>query len=229
MANSSLPVINRDFPRVDPSKLEPWRTITAATAHEAMGRRGAMDSSIKPIGQGMRTHGLAFTCVCEPGDNLTLHAALKLARPGDVIVCSAGGFTEQGSFGDVMSSCAQAKGIAGLIIDSGVRDVAVIRQMGFPIFSKSVCMKGTVKESLGPINVPITIGGVLVNPGDLIVADDDGVVVVPAAEIDDIAVACKAREEKEARARARFTPEVTTWEVSGWGDRLKAKGVELDL
>jgi len=224
-----LPTINRDFPRPSQESLKAWETITAATAHEAMGRRGAVDSAIKPIGPGMRVLGPAFTCVCEVGDNLALHVALKLAKKGDVIVCDAGDYPEQGLFGDVMATSAQVKGIAGLVVNGGVRDAATIRKMGFPIFSRSICIKGTVKENIGPINVPIVFGGVVVNPGDLIVGDDDGLCVVPQAEMDAVVKVSKARDEKEARSRANFTPDKTTWELSGWGEVLKRKGLTLEL
>ena len=224
-----MSTIIRDIRRPTAGQLEPWKTLTAATAHEALGRRGAVDSAIKPVGQGMRCFGPAITCVCEPGDNLTLHAAMKIAQPGDVILCYAGAYSEQGLFGDVMATSAQVKGIAGLIVDGGVRDAATIRKMGFPLFSRSICMKGTVKETMGPINMPMVFGGVHVNPGDLVVADDDGVCIVPFEEIDACTAASIAREEKEARSRTKFTPEIVTWDVSGWGEKLKKKGVVIEL
>jgi len=229
MKEPKLPTINRDFPRPTAAQLDRWKTLTAATAHEAMGRRGAVHSAIKPVGAGMRAVGPALTCVCEPSDNLTLHAAMKLARPGDVIICDAGGYTEQGLFGDVMATCAKVKGIGGLVVDGGVRDVKTLREIGFPIFSRSVCMRGTVKETMGPINVPIVFGGILVNPGDLVIADDDGICIVPQAEMDEIAAIGEAREAKEARSRSLFTPDKTTWEISGWSEVLKRKGLNLEL
>lgn len=224
-----MSTINRDIPRPTAQQREPWSHISAATAHEAMGRRGAVHSAIKPIGEGMRIVGPAITCICEPGDNLTLHAAMKIAKPGDVIVCDAGGLTEQGLFGDMMATSAQRRGIAGLVVDGGVRDVANIRKMGFPIFSRSISIKGTVKETLGPVNIPIVFAGVLVNPGDLVVADDDGVCIVPLAEIEGVTAAAIAREEKEARNRELYTAEATTWDVSKWGERLTRKGIKVDL
>jgi 4-hydroxy-4-methyl-2-oxoglutarate aldolase len=219
----------RDIPRPTAEQLKPWVSLSAATAHEALGRRGAVDSAIKPVGQGMRAFGPAVTCICEPSDNLTLHAAMKIAREGDVIVCDAGGYTEQGLFGDVMATSAQIKGIAGLVVDGGVRDAAALRAMGFPVFSRSICMRGTVKETMGPINVPIVFGGVHVSPGDLVIADDDGVCIVPMAEIDEVTRASIAREEKEARSKAAFTPDLVTWDVSGWSERLRKKGMIIDL
>lgn len=203
--------------------------VTAATAHEAMGRKGALDSAIKPIRSGMRVIGPAFTCVCAPGDNLTLHAALKLARPGDVIVCTAAAFTEQGLFGDVMASCAKGKGIAGLVVDGGVRDAAEIYKLDFPVFSRSISIKGTVKETLGPINQPVVVGGELVSPGDLIIGDDDGVVVVPAAIVAETADACIAREDKEARFREALLQGNTTWEMLNLNALMERKGSSFRL
>lgn len=203
--------------------------VTAATAHEAMGRKGALDSAIKPIRSGMRVIGPAFTCVCAPGDNLTLHAALKLARPGDVIVCAAAAFTEQGLFGDVMASCAKGKGIAGLVVDGGVRDAAEICKLDFPVFSRSISIKGTVKETLGPVNQPVVVGGELVSPGDLIIGDDDGVVVVPAAIVAETAEACIAREDKEARFRAALLQGNTTWEMLDLNALMERKGSSFRL
>ena len=209
--------------------MKKYETVTAATAHEAMGRLGALDSAIKPVRSGMRTLGRAFTCKCEPGDNLTLHAALKMAQPGDVIVCSAAGFTEQGLFGDVMASCAKGKGIAGLVVDGGVRDAADIARIGFPVFSRSVSIKGAVKESMGTLNEPIVVGGELITPGDLIIGDDDGVCVVPAARVEEIAEVSLEREQKEVRFRELLIQGNTTWEMLNLNALMVQKGSDFRL
>ncbi|MBN9062630.1 MAG: 4-carboxy-4-hydroxy-2-oxoadipate aldolase/oxaloacetate decarboxylase [Rhizobiales bacterium] len=209
--------------------LEAYASNSAATAHEAMERRGALDSAIKPVRRGMRVLGPAFPCLCLPGDNLTLHAALKMAKPGDVIMCAAAGFTEQGLFGDVMASCAKGKGIAGLVVDGGVRDGATIAEIGFPVFTRALSIKGSVKEALGTLNKPTVVGGVLVEPGDLVIGDDDGVVVVPKAEIADIAIAYKQREEKEARFRRELLQGKTTWDMLNLGELMRKKGIALDI
>lgn len=206
-----------------------YAKVTAATAHEAMGRKGALDSAIKPIRSGMRVLGPAFTCLCPPGDNLTLHAALKLARPGDVIVCSAAGFTEQGLFGDVMASCALGKGIAGLVVDGGVRDSAEIGRMGFPVFSRAISIKGAVKETLGALNQPLVVGGELVSPGDLVIGDDDGVCVVPKAIAAEIAEASQQREAKEIRFREALIRGDTTWEMLNLNALMEKKGLAFRL
>lgn len=224
-----MPKITRDFPRPSPDQIRAWEGIGAATAHEAFGRQGAVDSAIKPIYPGMTILGSAFTLVTQPGDNLTIHAALKLAKPGDVLVIDAGDYTEQGSFGDVMATSALALGIAGLVTNGGVRDAASIRDLGFPIFSRSVSIKGTVKETLGPINQPISFGGVTVNPGDLVIGDDDGLVVIPLEEIDAVLAVAKKREEKEARIRAELAKGRTTWDISDFNALLKRNGIEIEL
>lgn len=206
-----------------------YEKVTAATAHEAMGRKGALDSAIKPIRSGMRVLGPAFTCACAPGDNLTLHAALKLAQPGDVLVCAAAGFTEQGLFGDVMASCAKGKGLAGLVVDGGVRDAADIHRIGFPVFSRAISIKGSVKETLGPLGQPVVVGGELVSPGDLIIGDDDGVVVIPKALIAETADACIEREKKELRFREALLKGNTTWEMLNLNALMEKKGSSFRL
>ncbi|MGW9328896.1 4-carboxy-4-hydroxy-2-oxoadipate aldolase/oxaloacetate decarboxylase [Bosea sp. NPDC055594] len=208
---------------------EAYASVASATAHEAMERRGALDSSIKPVRRGMKVLGPAFTCVCPPGDNLTLHAALKMAKAGDVIVCASAGFTEQGLFGDVMASCAMGKGIAGLVVDGGVRDGATIAEIGFPVFARALSIKGSVKETLGALNKPIVAGGMLVEPGDLVIGDDDGVCIVPKAEIAAIAAASKTREEKEARFRRELLQGKTTWDMLNLSELLRKKGIELNI
>lgn len=201
----------------------------SAVVFDSQNRTGALASGIKPLDRAMTVAGPAFTCMCEPGDNLTLHAALKMARPGDVLVCDATGATEQGMFGDVMASCALGRGLAGLVTDGGVRDMQTIIDVGFPVFAGNVCMKGTVKEMLGPIDVPVTMGGVLVRPGDLIIGDEDGIVVVAAENIDAVLEACRQRAAKEAQTVAALEGGRTPWDVNDLGGFLRAKGVAVDF
>lgn len=222
--------MHADVKNIDyPALYEAYAKVASATAHEAMGRRGAVHSSIKPIRNGMRLLGRAFTCVCPPGDNLTLHAALKMASRGDVIVCASDGFTEQGLFGDVMASCAMGMGIAGLLADGGVRDTATIHEVGFPVFSCGISIKGTVKETLGALNTPVVVGGVTVHPGDLVIGDDDGVVIVPIGEAHALIKACEEREAKETRFRAELLKGKTTWDMLKLDDLLKSKGIEFNI
>ncbi|NYT77752.1 4-carboxy-4-hydroxy-2-oxoadipate aldolase/oxaloacetate decarboxylase [Alcaligenaceae bacterium] len=209
--------------------IEQYSKITAATAHETMGRKGAMDSAIKPLRHGMKIVGIALTCRCHPMDNLTLHAALKIAQPGDVIVCDSGGFIEQGSFGDVMASCAIGRGVKGLVIDGAVRDSQTISEIGFPVFSRGVSIKGTVKETFGSLKEPVSVGGAIVNTGDLIIGDDDGVVVVPAAEMASLLKACEQREEKELRFRKELMEGKTTWDMLNLQALADSKGIALKL
>lgn len=219
--------IRTDFPRPTPEQVAAFATIGAATVHEALGRRGAVDSAIKPIWPGLRIVGAAFPLRTQPGDNLTLHAAMKLARPGDVLVVDAGDYTEQGSFGDVMATSAQSLGLAGLVTNGGVRDAAAIRDIGFPIFSRAISIKGTVKATLGPIAQPIVLGGVTVHPGDLILGDDDGLVVVPLDEVEAVLAASRARLEKEERLRADLLTGKTTWDIGNYDALLAQTGQSL--
>jgi 4-hydroxy-4-methyl-2-oxoglutarate aldolase len=158
--------------------IEPFREIGTATVHEASGRKGAVDPTIKPINRGVRLCGPAFTVQCHPGDNLMLHKALERAQPGDILVTSVGGHYEAGYWGALMATSAVVKKLGGLAIDGSIRDSAEITRMGFPIFCRGFCIRGTTKTVLGLINHPTLFGGVLVNPGDLILGDDDGIVVV---------------------------------------------------
>lgn len=224
-----MDIIVRDYPRATAAQVKNLAKHSAATIHEAMGRRGAMDSQIKPIYPGIKTAGIALTCVCHANDNLTLHVALKIAKPGDVIVCAAGDYTEQGLFGDVMSSCAKGAGVAGLVTDGGVRDRETIREIGFPVFSRAISIKGTVKETLGPVNHPVSVGGVLVRPGDVVIGDDDGVVVVPFEEADAVAAACVKREEKEATMRKELLTGKSTWDMLNLEQHLATKGIVVKL
>ncbi len=224
-----MDLIIREYPSATPEQVRNLAKFSAATIHEAMGRRGAMDSQIKPIYTGIKVAGVALTCVCHANDNLTLHVALKIAKPGDVIVCAAGDYVEQGLFGDVMSSCAMGAGVAGLVTDGGVRDRETIREIGFPIFSRGVSIKGTVKETLGPVNHPVSVGGVLVRPGDVVIGDDDGVVVVPREEADATVAACIKREEKEAKMRKELLTGKSTWDMLNLSAYMATKGIKIDL
>lgn len=214
--------------RATPEQVERLARFGSATLHEAQGRRGALSSTIKPVDPSMSLCGPAFTVVCAPRDNLMLQVAISYAQPGDVIVVSAGEYAEAGSFGDVLCSAAIAKRLGGLVTDTGVRDTASLRKLGFPVFSYSVSIKGTVKETLGPINQPIFIGGVLVNPGDVIRGDADGVVVVRREDADEVAAKSAAREIAEAEYIARYKAGEDTISVCGLAPVLKAKGFTIE-
>ena len=174
----------------------------AATVYEAAGRLGSVDPSIKPLGQGMRLLGPALTVRCHPKDNLMLHKALHMAQPGDIIVASTDGYPNAGYFGELMATSAKAREIGGLAIDGCVRDSAEILEMGFSVFCRGTCMRGTVKNNLGLINHPILFGEVIVNPGDLVVGDDDGMVIIHQGTIETVLEASRKRVEKEKEKAA---------------------------
>nr|WSZ99837.1 4-carboxy-4-hydroxy-2-oxoadipate aldolase/oxaloacetate decarboxylase [Streptomyces sp. NBC_00857] len=214
--------------RPDPDLVARLAAYGSATVHEAQGRLGALSSSIKPVDRSMSVCGPAFTVRCAPRDNLMLQVAIAHAQPGDVVVVSAGEYTEAGSFGDVLANACQAKGIAGLVTDTGVRDTEQLRALGFPVFSYSVCIKGTVKETIGPMNEPVLIGGELVRPGDVIRGDADGVVVVRREDLAYAVEKSQAREDAEDGYIAEYRAGKSTIEVSNLEGVLKAKGLVID-
>jgi 4-hydroxy-4-methyl-2-oxoglutarate aldolase len=216
--------IVRFFERPDSDLVAGIGKFPPATLHEAQGRLGALDSRIKPIYPGMRACGPALTASCHAADNIMLIAAISLARRGDVLVVSAGDRPEQGGFGEVLATACLAKGIVGLVTDAGVRDGAAIRERGFSAFCYGLCVKGTVKETLGTVNQPIVLGGVLIRPGDIVSADDDGVVVVPRERIEEVTRLSAQREEKEARIMKALADGGDVLELTGIGKVLEAKG-----
>jgi 4-hydroxy-4-methyl-2-oxoglutarate aldolase len=223
------PHVTTKFPRPSAEALRALGAYGSATIHEAQGRLGALDSRIKPVDHAMRFAGSAFTVVCAPRDNLMLQVAIHYARPGDVLLVSAGGMGQAGTFGDVLGNAAKAKGIAAVVTDSGVRDTEQLRALGLPVFSTSVSITGTVKETLGPLNQPMIIGGQLVHPGDAVVGDADGVVVVARDEIARVTELSRRREEHEAELIERYKAGATTIELCGLTDVLPAKGLTTDL
>ncbi len=220
--------VNTKFDRPDPALIDQLAQHSSATIHEAQGRLGALSSSIKPVDHAMSLCGPAFTVRCAPRDNLMLQVAIAYARPGDVIVVAAGEYAEAGSLGDVLANACQAKGIAGLVTDTGVRDTAELRELGFPVFSYSVSVKGTVKETIGPLAEPVLIGGELVRPGDVIRGDADGVVVVRRADLADVIRRSREREEAEAGYIAAYRSGQDVIEVSNLAAKLEAKGLVID-
>ena len=191
-------------------------SYSAATIHEAMGKQGALPSGIKPINPATRLYGTAYTVQSIPGDNLLLHRAIAAASAGDIIIADVSGFYEAGYWGEIMSVASQARGIAGLVIDGCVRDAIEIEALGFPVFCRGLCIRGTTKHGAGSLNQPISIGDIHIAPGDVIVGDRDGVVVVPATRVEETVAKCAARVEKEQRTMQALREGKTTLEIYGW-------------
>ena len=215
--------------RADAADIQRVGQFTAATIHEAQGRRGAIRSDIKPIDPEMSFVGSACTVVCAPRDNLMLQIAIHFAQPGDVLVVAAGEYPEAGMFGDVLGNACKSKGIAAVVTDSGVRDTRELRELGLPVFSGSVSIKGTVKETLGSINHPKMFGGELIRPGDIIKGDADGVVVVRREEAAEVAELSARRDAQEAELIQKYWAGGSTIELCNLTEVLRAKGLTSDL
>jgi 4-hydroxy-4-methyl-2-oxoglutarate aldolase len=202
--------------------------FSSATIHEAQGRKGALSSRIKPIDRSMSFCGPATTVRCAPRDNLMLQVAIHYAEPGDVILAAAGEYEEAGTFGDVLGNAMKAKGLAGLVTDSGVRDTQDLIELGLPVFSGSVSIKGTVKETIGPINHPVVFGDEIIYPGDVLRGDADGVVVVRKDEIEEVIRLSQERDDAERELISLYKAGGTTIDLCNLTDVLKAKGLLVE-
>lgn len=224
-----MPHIVTRIDRASPADVAALAPFGSATIHEAQGRLGALSPRIKPIDRAMSVCGPAFTVLSAPRDNIMLQLAIHFAQAGDVIVMSAGAYEEAGCFGDVLGNACLAKGIAGVITDTGVRDTQELIRLGLPVFSLSVCIRGTVKETLGQINGEIVIGGEIVRPGDVVKGDADGVVVVRREDAAEVAEKSAAREQAEAGYIRDYKSGRTIIDVCNLDAVLKAKGLTTDL
>jgi 4-hydroxy-4-methyl-2-oxoglutarate aldolase len=222
-----MPVVHviRTIGRVSKDFVNDFRGKASATVHEAYGKSGYIDYSIRAIGKGMKICGPAFTVTCPPGDNMMLHKALEIASEGDVLVVTCANAFDYGYFGGLMATSAMAKKLGGLVIEGCIRDSSEIIEKGFPIFSKGICIRGTGKGTLGLINYPIIIGGTAVFPGDLIIGDDDGLVVVKKEDVGDVLEKTVARIEKEIVKEEVLSKGVSSVEYNHFGPLFEAVGL----
>ena len=219
-------VVIRNIHRAEPAVISVLERLGVATVHEAQSRSGLMLPYLRPLWRGARIAGSAVTALCHPGDNWMIHVAVEVLKPGDILVAACSSENTDGAFGELLATSLKARGARGIVLDMGCRDAAEITEMRFPVWSRAISAKGTVKASLGSVNVPVVCAGILVKPGDVVVADDDGVVVVERRRAGDIARAGEEREKKEAGSRSRLQKGELGLDINNMRAALAEKGLK---
>lgn len=218
-------IVVQRFERTSLADVAALAEFGVATIHEAQGRKDLLASYMRPIYAGAAAAGNAVTVSVPPGDNWMIHVAVEVCREGDILVVAPTSPSDAGYFGELLACSLKSRKVRGLIIEAGCRDVKALSEMKFPVWSRAVCAQGTVKETLGDVNLPLVIAGQLVNPGDVIVADDDGVVVVARGEVRSVTAKSREREDKEAASREKLQAGQLGIDIYGMRDKLKAKGI----
>jgi 4-hydroxy-4-methyl-2-oxoglutarate aldolase len=218
-------IVVRDISRADRAVVDALGAFGVASIHEAQGRTGLLEPDVRPIYPGTRIAGTAVTVSVPPGDNLMIHVAVEVCGDGDVLVVAPTARSDAGYLGELLATALAFRGVRGVVIDAGVRDVADLQRMGFPVWARHISAYGTVKETLGDVNVPVVCAGQAVRPGDVVVADDDGVVVVPRAHAEAVHLASTEREEKEAQSRSRYEAGELSLDIHSMRSGLEEKGL----